>query len=100
MKSNQSGIIFDLDGTLWDVSDRTFQSVNVVTNKYNLKPVDKETVCKVFGLNKEESAKMYFPYLRIDRAVALADEICELNNRNLARYGGNVFDGLEETLKN
>ena len=27
------GIIFDLDGTLWEVADSTFYSANEITNK-------------------------------------------------------------------
>ena len=33
----KKGILFDLDGTLWEVTDRTYESVNEITKKYGLK---------------------------------------------------------------
>ncbi len=32
----KKGIIFDLDGTLWEVTNITYKSVNEIIKKYNL----------------------------------------------------------------
>lgn len=98
MSERDKGIIFDLDGTLWEVTDRTYESVNEVTKKYNLEEVSRETVCNTFGMNREESAKNYFPYLNLDKALKLIDEIAIINIKNLKQYGGNLYSNLESTL--
>lgn len=95
----KEGIIFDLDGTLWEVTDRTYESVNKITKMHNLKEVTYETICSVFGLNKEEAARLYFPYLNIEESIKLIDEIAVININNLKEYGGNVYKNLEDVLK-
>lgn len=95
----KKGIIFDLDGTLWEVTNITYKSVNEIAQKYNLEEVKIETICSVFGCNKRESAKLYFPYLDLKESLKLMDEISIANIDNLKRYGGNIYNGLEDTLK-
>lgn len=94
----KEGILFDLDGTLWEVIDSTFKSANEIVKKYELQEISKETICSVFGLNKVESAQLYFPYLELDKSLKLLDEIAFLNIKNLKEYGGNVYSNLEKTL--
>ena len=96
--NKRNGIIFDLDGTLWEVTESTFYSANKTTNKYKLKEISKETICKVFGLNKEESAKLYFPYLELSESMKLIDEIATINIENLKQKGGNIYPNLIETF--
>lgn len=96
---NKIGIIFDLDGTLWEVANRTYESVNKIVKKYNLKEVTIETIYSVFGLNKEESAKLYFPYLDIKESLKLIDEIAIENIDNLKENGGNIYPNLKNVLK-
>ena len=96
--NKRNGIIFDLDGTLWEVTESTFYSANKITNKYKLKEISKETICKVFGLNKEESAKLYFPYLELSESMKLIDEIATINIENLKQKGGNIYPNLIETF--
>lgn len=93
-----TGIIFDLDGTLWEVADTTYKSVNEITRKYNLEEVTKETVCGTFGMNREEAAQNYFPHFKLDEALKLIDEIAVININNLKQYGGNLYSNLENTL--
>ena len=57
----KNSVIFDLDGTLWEVIESTYKSANYIVSKYNLKEISEDTICRGFGLNKEESAKLYFP---------------------------------------
>lgn len=94
----KNSVIFDLDGTLWEVIESTYKSVNIITNKYNLKEVSRETICKVFGLNKEESAKLYFPYMELKESTKLVDEIAVINIENLKKNGGNIYPNVKEVL--
>ncbi len=92
------GIIFDLDGTLWEVMDATYKSANEITKKYNLKEISKDVICSAFGKNKIESAQIYFPYLDIEKAIELLNEISCVNVNYLAKNGGNLYPNLKNTL--
>lgn len=96
----RKAIIFDLDGTLWEVIDSTFTSLNEIAKKYNCSPISKELVMKNYGNNKIESAKLLFPTLGQEEAFKLLDEADILNVKNLTENGGYLYPGLEETLFN
>ena len=93
------GIIFDLDGTLWEVINTTYASVNKIASIYNLDSVSKDTICSCFGLNKEETALKYFPNLDKEHRLKLLDEIALINIERLKISGGNIYDGVKETLE-
>ena len=93
------GILFDLDGTLWEVIDSTFYSANEIAKKYHLPEISKETVLKVFGLNKRESAKLYFPDLPFVESSKLLDEMARMNIEYLTKQGGHLYPDLESTLQ-
>lgn len=95
----KNGILFDLDGTLWEVKNSTFESANKIAKKHKLKEISMETICAVFGLNKFEVAQLYFPYLELNQSLSLLDEIEILNIKNLKEYGGNIYPNLKETLE-
>lgn len=93
-----NSVIFDLDGTLWEVIESTYISANIIANKHNLKEISKDTICKVFGLNKEESAKLYFPYMELNESTKLIDEIAVINIENLKNNGGKVYPNVKQVL--
>lgn len=93
------GIIFDLDGTLWEVTDATYNNINRIAKKYNLEEIKLETVKKIFGRNTLECARLCFPSLNDEMAIKLINEgSIELNNE-LKEKGGNLYPNLEVTLK-
>lgn len=91
-------VIFDLDGTLWEVTDVTYESVNEIAKKYNLNRITKDTICNSFGLNRKDCAKMYFPNINIEKALMLMDEIAEIKNNKLKNEGGNLYKNLKKIL--
>lgn len=95
-----NGIIFDLDGTLWDASNLTYNSVNQVAKNHNLKEVSMDLIRNVFGLTKEESIKKYFPNVDSKKSMVLGDEISDAIISNSLKFGGILYDGVEETLRN
>ena len=52
----------------------------------------------MFGLNKGESAKLYFPYMELNESTKLIDEIAAINIENLKNNGGNVYPNVKEVL--
>ena len=93
------GIIFDLDGTLWNVTDTTYESVNEVSGKYKLNSVSRDSVISCFGLDKDDTALKYFPTLDKNFRLKLMDEIALLNINILKISGGNIYDGVKNILK-
>ena len=92
------GIIFDLDGTLWEVIDANYYSANEISNKYNLNKISKKTICDSFGLSRLECSKIYFPNLEETKALKLMEEIATIKNKILKEQGGHLYPKLKETL--
>lgn len=92
------GILFDLDGTLWDVTYSTYKSANEVSTKYHLQEITKDIVCSVFGKDIIGVAKSYFPNIELDRAIELVNEISNVNVNYLRQHGGKVYPNLKATL--
>lgn len=95
----RKSVIFDLDGTLWEVIDVTYKSANEIANRYNLNEVTKKVICDTFGLNRLECGKGYFPTLHDDEVVKLMGEIAQIKNKILNEQGGNLYPNLKETLQ-
>ena len=93
-------VIFDLDGTLWETLDCNYECMNEIAKKYNLNPIDKETICKNFGNSKAQSAKLFFPNLSQEEAFKILDESDALNIKKLTESGAYIYPGLEEALFN
>lgn len=92
------GLLFDLDGTLWEVTQVTYESANEVARKNNVNKVEKSVICKAFGCTKLECAKMYFPDVDIKVALSMMDKISEIKIAKLNNVGGNLYPALEESI--
>ena len=98
MKNN--AVIFDLDGTLWDSSESTFYSVGEIVKKHKLEKISNNTIKNVFGLNKEQAAKHYFPNIDLDTSLKYLREIGNVNINNLMENGAYIYPNLIDVLKN
>ena len=96
------GIIFDLDGTLWDTTQRICEAWNLVLEKHpeiRRRVVDTDALAECMGLPMYDIAAKLFPDEDEQVRNDLMDELCEFENGYLEEKGGILFDGLEETLK-
>ena len=92
MKEKLEMIIFDLDGTLWEVTDTTYKSANEIMKKHNINhEITKQTIANTMGCNFEEAAKNYMPDLEKEERMELMKEITDLNSKKLAEEGGNLY---------
>lgn len=95
------GILFDLDGTLWDST----QSI-AISWALALKdapdvreiPTQKELE-RVMGMTAEDLMATLFPYLSKERHLELFDRCCQVENVYLREHGGKLYPHLEETLE-
>lgn len=92
------GIIFDLDGTLWDSSAQVVPAWNEVLQRKGLKPITQEDMHGFMGKTIEHIAQLMFPDTPASRSVPILDECCEEERVYLRRHGGVLYPHLEETL--
>jgi phosphoglycolate phosphatase len=93
-------IIFDLDGTLWETVETTYEAANTITKKYKqLLPISRQTVKNGMGLSSKENAKNYMPYLKQDESMKYLKEISQLNFRLIQEKGANIYEGVIDTIK-
>ncbi|GFI24926.1 phosphoglycolate phosphatase [Lachnospiraceae bacterium] len=97
----KQGVIFDMDGTLWDSSDHVAKSWDQVVRKEKngLREITREDIQNVMGLTMTDIAKTLFPMLKEEEAIALTDRCGEYENAYLRMHGGVLYPRLEETLK-
>ena len=93
------GIIFDLDGTLWEVTDITYENIKKVAQKYNVNDIKLETVKGIFGKSFLECARILFPTQDDETAIKLLKEASIEMTNELCEKGGNLYPKLEETIK-
>ncbi|MBR3888281.1 MAG: HAD family hydrolase [Clostridia bacterium] len=92
-------IMFDLDGTLWDTEEVSFEVMNEVIRKYdNLKEITKEQVAQTMGCSFAETAEIYMPYLEKEERENYLQEMLDEVAVRLTTVGGNVYEGLEDVL--
>lgn len=91
-------VIFDLDGTLWDVYEVSKYTADIIAGKHGLKPVSEAGIRASFGQMREVSAKNYFPDLPLSESLLLIDEVIVDTANNVVRLGGQLYPKLIETL--
>ena len=96
------GIIFDLDGTLWDSTKEVAKTWSMIISKYNLtrKEVTVEDLKPCMGKLLDEIAKILLPDLDEEIQMKIIKECCEFENEYLGEFGATLYNKLEETLEN
>ena len=93
-------IIFDLDGTLWETIDATYEATKIITNKHKeLKPITRETIIKGMGLNTIENATNYIPYMPAEEGIKYMKEISEKTSEIINKDNVIIYNGVIETIK-
>jgi phosphoglycolate phosphatase len=97
----KKGILFDMDGTLWDSAQNVAKAWDEWLQKEEggIRRITTEDVKAIMGLTMTAIAERMFPMLEKKEAVALLDRCGAYENAYLARHGGNLYPGLQETLR-
>lgn len=97
--SYKTGIIFDLDGTLWNTTEELFNAWNTVVAKHGLPPAPRDAIHRIFmGMKPHVIAETMFPDKPLGEAIGIFNECLAEADRNVAAYGGALYDGTVETL--
>ena len=96
----KKGIIFDMDGTLWDSAEGVAKSwTRIVNREYDkTRVITVEDIHSVMGKTMDKIAEALFPELSEEPRLELLDKCCKDENAYLREHGGVLYPALEETL--
>ena len=93
-------VIFDLDGTLWDSADSVAESWSMVIRSAGLDiTVTADDIRRNMGKTMNDIADDLYGSLPAEERYALARRCEVFENEYIAEHGGNLFEGVRETLQ-
>lgn len=95
------GILFDLDGTLWDAVPEITLCWNqaIAAAGVDRPPLTTEEVRSCMGMQIADIAARRLPGLTWERQKEVINQCCQIENDYLATHGAAVYPGAEATLK-
>lgn len=95
------GIIFDLDGTLWDSSKEVTASWNIALEKFDNidKRITLQDMHSLMGKTLEDIFFTLFPRLSKEQTLEIMKECVKEEDAYILKHGGILYPELEETLK-
>lgn len=100
-EEKKKGIIFDLDGTLWDSSVGVVASWNEILDEYPEAtiPADLDWMKRLMGKTMTVIEEEFLGYIKDEvRRHEIMERCMSHENEYLAVHGGELFDGLSEVL--
>ncbi len=96
----KKGIIFDMDGTLWDSAENVAKSWTIAIKDSGVieKEITMDDMQRVMGKTMDVIADILFPELEKEQRMQLLDECCVVENDYLREHGGILYPKLEQTL--
>lgn len=98
----KKGIIFDLDGTLWDASDAVTRSWNMALatlDEFNVQ-IDRRDMMRFMGNLLFDIGRMMLPKNLTDAHVQEIVDLCiEYEHAYLREHGAPLYENLKDTLK-
>lgn len=97
---SKKGIIFDLDGTLWDAAESNTETWNkVLAQQEDIeKQITVDELKSYMGKTLQDIAVLVLPDMKPEDSFAILQKCCAEENRVLREKGGILFDGLEDVL--
>lgn len=95
------GIIFDLDGTLWNATYAICKTWNMVLEQYPYirKPITVKELEGCMGLLLPDISRKLFPGEAPEMQKELIEKCCDMEMEYLSEHGGILYPKLEKTLE-
>lgn len=94
------GIIFDVDGTLWDATRQILEAHNkVIREDGRCAEIPYETMCNVMGMILKDIADVFFPTLEKEERWPLMQKCCEYEVEYLYHEKGILYPYVKEVLE-
>ena len=94
----KTGIMFDMDGTLWDSTKEICYTWNEVLKEYGV-GLSMEHLQSLMGKTMDVIAENVMPEKSIEERKEIFDRCLQVENEYLEKHGGILYPQLEETLK-
>lgn len=95
----KTGIIFDMDGTLWDSAQQVAEAWSSVTRQKLGKGVTEADMRRVMGMPMDRLVKTLFPEHGPDELLPVMETCCRVENDYLRIHGAELYPDVGETLK-
>lgn len=92
------GIVFDMDGTLWDSTEQILESWNKVLGKYDI-TLSLEKLQSLMGKTMDVIGANVMPDTPKEQRDKIFEECLVVENQYLTEHGGILYPKLEETLR-
>lgn len=101
MEDRMDGIIFDVDGTIWDATDTILEGFNEGVLSYLNEDylITRKQLQSVFGKTMEELFAILFPTLSKEEQIRIGKLCMEHEDRKLKMKGGNLYTGMRELIQ-
>ncbi len=90
------GIVFDMDGTLWDSAENVALSWNLASGEERF---TKSDIMGVMGQTMDSIAERFFSEKNEAERTAILTRCCEMENDYLREHGGKIYANTEKTLR-
>lgn len=100
MIKETDSLIFDLDGTLWDSTERVAKAWQAAIEGvgYVKEPLTAADVASIAGLPYDVIYQQLFPYLEDAQHQELKKICAREELKQIKEYGGKLYENLEDTL--
>lgn len=96
---NADGIIFDVDGTLWDSSKGVAAAWNEALERADIDVrLTQSDIKGIMGLTMDVIADKFFGSFPKERRMEIMEMCASHENGYLAEHGGEIYDKAEETF--
>lgn len=94
------GIIFDIDGTIWDSTKGVLESWNKVLDRYEEVgyQMTMEQLHSYMGKVLEEIGGLFMPHIDAKKRLEILQEAVEEEISYLYQHPGKLYDGIEEVF--